>query len=198
VVLDPPQPELLPFETDAIGINARCLLKTQDGHRVVLVAGVPIVHYAFGDAMTEAYAMVQLVAQWADQNEVARGFDRSERSVRCYQRRFEGGGLAALARPGGYPAGRPRVARSRDRRVNQLRAEGKSLRQIAEAVGVSEKRSASNFAGLVGQWPSRRRSNCRSRARHRRQSHRALTRLRSPTKSHKFFLRIREIPCNGS
>jgi hypothetical protein len=92
------------------GINAQCLLKTRDGHRVVLVAGVPIAHYAVGDAMAEAYAMVHLVAQgWVDQNEVARAFDRSERSVRRYQRRFEGGGLAALGRRGGYPAGRPRV-----------------------------------------------------------------------------------------
>jgi len=44
----------------------------------VLVAGVPIAHYAVGDAMAEAYAMVQLVTQgWADQNEVARAFGRS-------------------------------------------------------------------------------------------------------------------------
>ena len=68
---EPPQPELFPPETpqvDAIGINARCLLRTCAGHRVVLVAGVPIAHYAVGDAMAEAYAMVQLVTQgWAGQ-----------------------------------------------------------------------------------------------------------------------------------
>jgi hypothetical protein len=84
----------------------------------VLVAGVPIAHYAVGDAMAEAYAMVQLVTRgWAEQNEVARAFGRSERSVQRYQRRFEGSGLIALGRPGGL-AGRPRVDRSRDRRVN--------------------------------------------------------------------------------
>ena len=133
---EPPQRELFPPETappDAVGINARCRLQTREGHRAVLVAGVPIAHYAVGDAMAEAYAMVQLVTQgWADQNEVARAFGRSERSVRRYQRRFEGGGLAALGRPGGYPAGRPRLDRSRDRRVNELRAQGKSHRQIAD------------------------------------------------------------------
>jgi hypothetical protein len=32
----------------------------------VLVAGVPIAHYAVGDAMAEVYAMVQLITQeWA-------------------------------------------------------------------------------------------------------------------------------------
>jgi hypothetical protein len=56
-VPEPPQPELFPPETappDAIGINARCLLRTRDGQRAVLVAGVPIAHYAVGDAMAEA------------------------------------------------------------------------------------------------------------------------------------------------
>jgi transposase len=155
-VADPPQPELLPPETaptDAVGINARCLLKTCDGHRVVLVAGMPIAHYAVGDAMAEAYAMVQLVTQgWADQNEVARAFDRSERSVRRYQRRFEDGGLAALGHRSGYPAGRRRVDRSRDQRVNKLRAEGNSLRQIATTVGVSEKAIRKQLRRLG--WPA--------------------------------------------
>lgn len=153
---EPPQPELFPPETappDAVGINARCLLQMRDGHRAVLVAGVPIAHYAVGDAMAEAYAMVQLVTQgWADQNEVARAFGRSERSVRRYQRRFEGGGMVALGRPDGYPAGRPRLERSRDRRVNTLRAQGKSHRQIAAAVGVSEKAIRKQLRRLG--WPS--------------------------------------------
>jgi hypothetical protein len=69
----------------------------------------------------------------------ARAFGRSERGVRRYQRRFEGGELVALGRPGGYPAGRPRLERSRDRRVHTLRVQGKSQRQIAAAVGVSER-----------------------------------------------------------
>jgi transposase len=154
-VPEPCQPELFPPESapsDAVAVNARCLVRTRDGHRAVLVAGVPIAHYAIGDAMAEAYAMVQLVAQgWADQIEVARAFGRSERSVRRYQRRFEDGGLTALGRPGGFPSGRPRIDRSRDKRVGKLRAEGKSLRQIADAVGVSEKAIRKQLRRLG--WP---------------------------------------------
>lgn len=124
---------------DAVAINARCLMRTQDGHRVVLVAGMPIAHYAVGDAMAEAHAMVSLIEQgWADQIEVARAFGRDERSVRRYQRRFEDGGLAALGHPGGYPRGRPRTDQARARLIARLRGEGKSLRQIAEVVGVAE------------------------------------------------------------
>ena len=155
---EPPQRELFPpapAANDAIAINARCLLRTQDGHRVVLVSGMPTAHYAVGDAMAEAHAMVSLIEQgWADQVDVARAFGRDERSVRRYQRRFEDGGLAALGRSGGYPRGRPRTDRTRERLVRRLRGEGKSLRQIAEAVGVSEKAIRKQLRRMG--WPATR------------------------------------------
>ncbi len=88
----------------AVVVNERCLVRTRDGHRVVLVAGIPLAQYALGDGMAEAHAMVSLVEQgWADQNDVARAFGCSARALRRQQRRFEGGGLAALGRAGGYP-----------------------------------------------------------------------------------------------
>lgn len=119
----------------------------------MLVAGIPIAHYAVGDGMAEAHAMVSLIEQgWADQIEVARAFGRDERSVRRYQRRFEDGGLAALGRPSGYPRGRPRSDRARARLVSRLRGEGKSLRQIAEAIGVSEKAIRKQLRRLG--WPA--------------------------------------------
>jgi transposase len=155
-VPDPPQRELFAADLaspEAVAINARCLVRTQDGHRVVLVAGIPIAHYAIGDAMAEAHAMVSLIEQgWADQIDVARAFGRSDRSVRRYQRRFEDGGLAALGRPCGYPSGRPRTDRAQARLVSRLRGEGKSLRQIAEAVGVSEKAIRKQLRRLG--WPA--------------------------------------------
>ena len=79
------------------GINERCLMRTQDGHCVVLVSGIVLAQYALTDRMAEAHAMVSLVEQgWANQNEVARAFACSARTVRRHQRRFEEGGLAAL------------------------------------------------------------------------------------------------------
>jgi transposase len=155
-VPEPPQRELFATDLaspDAIAINARCLVRTQDGHRVVLVAGIPIAHYAISDAMAEAHAMVSLIEQgWADQIDVARAFGRSERRVRRYQRRFEDGGLAALGRPGGYPSGRPRTDRAQTRLIGRLRSEGKSLRQIANVVGVSEKAIRKQLRRLG--WPA--------------------------------------------
>lgn len=120
-------------------INDRGLVRTQDGHRVVIVSGVVLAHYALGDRMAEAHAMVSLVEQgWADQNDVAHAFDCSARTVRRDQRRFEDGGLAALGQPWGYPAGRARLAASRRRTVHQLKAQGHSHCEIARRLGVSE------------------------------------------------------------
>ena len=111
-----------------------------DGHRVVLVAGIPIAHFALGDRMAEAYAMVTLVDQsWADQVEVARAFGCSTRSVRRMQRRFEDGGLPALGRGPGFPKGLRRTAAGRMRRVHTLKSTGLSNRAIAGRLGVSEK-----------------------------------------------------------
>src|SRR5712692_7265769 len=120
-------------------INERCLVRTQDGYRIVSVSGVVLAQYAVTDRMAEAHAMVSLVDQgWADQNDVARSFGCSVRTVRRHQRRFEEGGLAALGQDRGYPQGRARLPVSRRRMVHQLRAEGQSQREIARRMGVSE------------------------------------------------------------
>jgi hypothetical protein len=53
-------------------INDRCLIRTEDGHRVVSVSAVVTAQYAVTDHMAETFAMVSLVEQgWADQKEVA-------------------------------------------------------------------------------------------------------------------------------
>src|SRR5438034_417996 len=85
-------------------VNSRCLVRSQNGYRVVLVSGIVLAQYALSDRMAEAHAMVSLVEQgWANQNDVAQAFDCSVRTVRRHQRRFEQGGLAALGQTDGYP-----------------------------------------------------------------------------------------------
>ena len=120
-------------------VNERCVVRTQEGHRVVVVAGIVLAQYAVGDRMSEAHAMVSLVEQgFADQNDVARALGCSVRTVRRCQRRFEAGGLPALGRCGGYPRGRRRRPASRTRLLSRLKAEGLANRAIAQRVGVSE------------------------------------------------------------
>jgi transposase len=136
------EPDLFAGEGAPAGvaiINERCMVRTQDSHRVVLVCGIVLAQYAVGDAMGEANAMVSLVDQgWADQVEVSRAFECATRTVRRYLRRFEEGGLAALGRSAGYPRGRPRVGSSRSQLVCRLKGAGHSNREIARRIGVSE------------------------------------------------------------
>jgi transposase len=83
--------------------------------------------------------MVSLVDQgWADQNEVARAFRCSARTVGRHQRRFEAGGLAALGHERGYPEGRRRLKRGPIQWVQRLKADGEPNREIARRLGVSE------------------------------------------------------------
>lgn len=128
-----------PGAADVVVINERCVVRVEGSLRIVVVAGVPLAHFVAGDRMAEAYAMVSLVEHgWADQNDVARAFGRSPRTVRRCQRRFDEGGLARLGRAGGFPKGRPRGP-SRDRVVDKLKAAGLSHRAIAHRLGIDEK-----------------------------------------------------------
>jgi prepilin-type processing-associated H-X9-DG protein len=136
-------PALFPLAVSPPGttiINGRCRLQTFCGRRFVSVFGVILAQYATSDLMSEAYAMVSLVEQrYAEQNEVARAFNCSTRTVRRYQERFAAGGLPALARTNGYPKGRSRLPQSRDRTVSRLKAEGRPNSEIARHFGVTEK-----------------------------------------------------------
>lgn len=138
----PKQGELFPEVNSPDGtalVNARCLVRTQGRHRVVIVSGIAIAQYALGYRMAEAYAMVSLIDQgWAEQKEVARAFGCSTRSVRRHQRRFEDGGLPALGRSDGYPKGHPRLPASRTRQVIRMKEQAFSNRQIAMRMGVTE------------------------------------------------------------
>ncbi len=119
-------------------INGRCLILTRNNRRVVLVSWMPIAQYALGDRMSEAHAMVSLVdLGWADQNDVAKAFGYSARTLRRYEQRFAEGGLAALGRPNGCPRGLARLAVSRRRRLQELKAQGCSHHEIARQLGIS-------------------------------------------------------------
>ena len=136
-------PELFLQASDPNGlvhINGRCLLQTRDERRVVSVSGIVLAQYAVRDRMSEAHAMVSLVDQGhADQNDVARAFGCSTRTVRRCQERFAQGSLPALSRTVGYPKGRQRLLEARDRLVSRLKAEGCSNCEIAQRIGVNEK-----------------------------------------------------------
>ncbi len=137
------QPRLfadLTSDEGTVLVNDRCVVRTAEGFRVVVVSGVILAHYAVADRMAEAYAMVNLVEHgWAEQQDVARAFGCSTRSVRRHQDRFQAAGLAALGRAAGYPPGRRRLAQGREPLVQRLKAQGVANREIARRLGVTPK-----------------------------------------------------------
>src|SRR3989338_2294487 len=71
-------------------VNERWILRTQEGQRVIMACGIALARYGVEDRTAEAYWMVNLVDQgWADQNDVARAFGVSARTVRRHHDRFE-------------------------------------------------------------------------------------------------------------
>src|SRR6266853_1747826 len=90
------------------------------------------------DRAAEAYAMVLLFESgYADQNDIARGFGYSVRSLRRYQERLKAGGLSALARPRGRPSGHKKTL-ERDQTILRLKTKGMSNRWVAGRLGLSE------------------------------------------------------------
>jgi transposase len=140
---DERQRNLFPEPADATTgtmINDRCLIRTEQDFRIVIVSGIVLAQYAVDDQMAESYAMVSLVEQgWASQKEVARAFDCSTRSVRRYQCRLDTGGLPALGRPRGYPCKCPRVSHARERLLDRLKTQGMANKEIARRLGVTPK-----------------------------------------------------------
>ena len=121
-------------------VNDRVNIRTEATHRVVSAHGVVLTHYEVGDRAAEAYAMVTLFELgYADQDEIARAFAYSTRSLRRYQERVASGGLLALGRPRGRPADQTagRVD-GRDRTILRLKERGVSNRGIAQRLGLVE------------------------------------------------------------
>ena len=138
-----PLPDTPPSAT--VSINGRCTLRRADGLCVVTVAGLPMQHWAVGDRMGEAHAMVSLVLNgYADQNEVARAFGCSTRTLRRHQRRFESGGMNTLGRAPCRPTGTPALPSPWVRTAVGLKNAGLGVRTIAERLRVS--------VGAVSKW----------------------------------------------
>ena len=137
------QQQCLPLSVEepsgTVVINARCSLRTEGEHRVVLVAGFAVHHYNTKDVVAEAYARVLLVnGGYATQEQVAAAFKCSERTVRRHQERYDDGGMTALAKRSGWRPGHRRISGKRVRIIERLKEEGLSNREVARRLGVTE------------------------------------------------------------
>lgn len=142
-------------------VNDRVSIRSEGTHRVVLVHGVVFAHYDVNDGAIEAYTMVALFQSgYADQDEIARAFGYSCRSVRRYEQRLTAGGLSALGRRRGRPSEKARgQADGRDRTILRLKAQDFSNRASPDDSAWRKTRSGSACVVSAG----RRRRSPRSR-----------------------------------
>jgi len=127
------------LSSEAVYINSRCLLRKEGDQCVIIVAGLPVYRYSNGDDVAEAYVMVSLVESgFAKQKEVARALRCSVRTLRRNQKRYDEGGMAALATRSGWRQGRRRIPASRLRLIQRLAEQGLSNCEIARRLGVTE------------------------------------------------------------
>jgi DNA-binding NarL/FixJ family response regulator len=140
----PRQQGLLDYSAPAgpgvVIVDDRVSIRNEGPHRVVVVHGVVFAHYDVHDGAVEAYTMVALFQSgYADQDEIARAFGYSCRSVRRYEERLTAGRLSALGRKRGRPSEKARGhADGRDRTILRLKAQGFSNRGIARRLGLAE------------------------------------------------------------
>jgi len=132
----------LSLAASSVLVNDRVSFQTEGDQRVIYVQGVIFAHYSREDRCAEAYALVKLYESgYADQNDLARCFGYSTRTLRRYQQRLESGGLSALVRPGGRPAGGSAGSAplsARHRTILRLKTQDMSNRWIGPRLGLNE------------------------------------------------------------
>jgi len=159
--MSPEQKKLLPFAPPPSGItivNDCVLFRTEGTRRVISVHGVVLAHYDVTDHAAEAYAMISLFESgYADQNDIARCFGCSARTLRRYQQRVEVDGLLGLAGPRGRPPVNPSdrtEVRKVDRTILHFKAQGFSNRVVAGRIGVDERTIRRHLRRLAWVEPS--------------------------------------------
>lgn len=147
------EPELPLLDTttsDTVIINARCILRREGSVHVVYVGGLPMYPWTDGDRVTEAYAMITLVKLgYADQNEVARAFRYSRKTLWRDQRRCEASGMSALGRSRGRPQGAQAAQPAWVQTAATLRRNGMRVRAIARRLNISGS-TVSKWLGRLG------------------------------------------------
>jgi hypothetical protein len=130
----------LPLQpADADAINATVAVLRRDGHVAYFAAGVPLFTHRDADAVGQRIAAVQLMELGlARQDELSAALRINRTTLYRQHQKLKGAGVQGVVDQPRGPRGPHRFSADKRRRVEHLLAEGTSIRQAAQDVGVSE------------------------------------------------------------
>lgn len=119
-------------------LSQRCCLQ-QDGEvRVVVIGGVPLMHFEIGDRVHARLAAALIAESRAARvNAVQKAFALDDATLWRARQRLRAGGVAALIPAKRGPRGPWKVGPAVERRIVALRRQGTSAQGIAARLGVS-------------------------------------------------------------
>ena len=130
---------LAPVADSIIPINRNAWISPSDDLRVILLRGVPLLHYSRSDRQAEAFAIASLSrAGLAKATDLARAFDKSRNTVAAYKRRLEQQGAVGLLGLRRGPKGAHKVKPSIERAILKLKSQGMANTRIATRLGLSD------------------------------------------------------------
>jgi len=133
----PSAPEVV---STTLHINPRVQLHAEGDVRALVVAGIPVFHYAASDTAADSLARVMLVQdELAGASEVAEAFSLSRMTVYRELERYNEKGVEGLGRHKSGPKGPSKLKDEAAKQMLALRRKGVPIRQIAVRLGVSER-----------------------------------------------------------
>ncbi|MDI6773344.1 MAG: hypothetical protein QME77_12270, partial [bacterium] len=129
---------LPPVESRAQWLGPRCCLQHDGELRIVVIGGVPLLHFAAGDRVHARLAAALIAeSQAARIGAVLAAFGLDDATLWRARQRLRAGGVTALVPVKRGPRGPWKVGRAIERRIVALRASGFSPQRIADRLGIS-------------------------------------------------------------
>ena len=129
---------LPPVASHAEWLSARCCLEHDGELRIVVIGGVPLLHYPAADRVHARLAAALIAESRAARvGAVLRAFGLDDATLWRARQELRAGGVAALVPAKRGPRGPWKVGAALERRIVALHRQGISPQRIAERVGVS-------------------------------------------------------------
>lgn len=124
--------------TSTIHVNGHCLIRDEEGMRVIVLRGLVVAHYHHDDGAAQALAAAQLMeAGHAKPGELASALKVGVATVHRYRQRYLAGGVEGVVLKKRGPKGQ-RLDSARKVSIRQWHAQGMSMTKMARRLSVSQ------------------------------------------------------------